>query len=1020
MSTRKDYLLGTTMVAGAAALSLTLLAPGAAFAQDATNTQEAASTVDEVVVVGSRIRRDNYNAPSPTQVVTREEATLQGFASTTEALQSTAVTGGTAQINNSYGGYVTNGGPGANTIGLRGMGPSRTLVLLNGRRVSPAGSRGSVGSADLNVLPTAMIDRVEVLRDGASSVYGSDAVAGVVNIQTRKNFEGLIVEGQHNEPLEANGAGGSDRFSVVAGARGDRWRAAGSIELYERDELTLRDRAFTRCQTDGRRLGRDYIDPMTGMSKCYPITGTGSNGSSINTIGTGALTMDSFVANELGATLRPDLAIAAGVPSSVFANGVYFDRWRPNSGAADGLPGFEAVGGGYLVDRNDLDKGLASLNSNIRDTFDDRMLNKSLISPVEIVTLYGEGGYQLNALGNAELYGEFLVNQRKSSQTNYRQLALDYAKDSPLIPANLQWSTFSGDQGLSKGKKVGVRAFIGFGNDHSTQEQVFNRNVVGIKGDFFIPEWRYDLSASYSRSRSEYTSQQFLTNRLSESLDVVSDGKGGFQCAALASNPGCVAAPALSTDVIGGKLPKAWVDYVFRPVTGVTEYEEKIVSFGIDGPLFDLPAGKVMGFFGAEWRNSEIDDTPGLDSQLGNTYNYSTSAITRGSDSVWEAFGEIEAPLLRDAPFAQELTLNASFRYTDYDSYGDDTTYKIGLVYQPIDMLTFRATYGTSYRAPALFEQFVGATTGFLAAGNDPCSEIDPDTATPALVANCTAQGVGGGFQQKRGITVVSKGGAEAGLAAETSTNMTVGLVLRPTLPEAWGDLAFAVDYYEIEVNNGVAQYGAGNILERCYDSNAADFAANVGFCSLVSRDKNDKSLTVQNGYVNLATDIVKGLDYTARYRKDVGPGAVLFNLAVTQYTEISNKLFAEDPLVEYKGMLNNPEFTGTADLSYAWDKWRVRYGVEWVQGMDDYGYRRIKDPAASQYDLEVGDYWLHNASVQYQADGWTVTTGVRNLLNEDPPTISSGYNSRVGNAPLYSGYDYLGRTAFVNLTKSF
>ncbi|MEG0818507.1 MAG: TonB-dependent receptor plug domain-containing protein, partial [Brevundimonas sp.] len=253
MSTRKDYLLGTTMVAGAAALSLTLLAPGAAFAQDANNTQEATS-VDEIVVVGSRIRRDNYNAPSPTQVVTREEATLQGFASTTEALQSTAVTGGTAQVNNAYGGYVTNGGPGANTIGLRGMGPSRTLVLLNGRRVSPAGSRGSVGSADLNVLPTAMIDRVEVLRDGASSVYGSDAVAGVVNIQTRKNFEGLIIEGQHNEPLEANGAGGSDRFSVVAGARGDRWRAAGSIELYERDELTLRDREFTRCQTDGRRL----------------------------------------------------------------------------------------------------------------------------------------------------------------------------------------------------------------------------------------------------------------------------------------------------------------------------------------------------------------------------------------------------------------------------------------------------------------------------------------------------------------------------------------------------------------------------------------------------------------------------------------------------------------------------------------------------------------------------------------------------------------------------------------------
>ncbi|WEK58240.1 MAG: TonB-dependent receptor [Candidatus Brevundimonas phytovorans] len=1008
MSTRKNYLLGTTMVAGAAAMSLTLLAPGAAFAQDATNTQEAASTVDEVVVVGSRIRRDNYNAPSPTQVVTREEATLQGFASTTEALQSTAVTGGTSQINSSYGGYVTDGGPGANTIGLRGMGPSRTLVLLNGRRVSPAGSRGSVGSADLNVLPTAMIDRVEVLRDGASSVYGSDAVAGVVNIQTRKNFEGLTLEAQRNEPLEANGAGGSSRFSLTAGGRGDRWRAAGSIERYERDELTLRDRAFTRCQTDGyidRTTGGslDFVDPITGKPKCYPITDTGSNGVSINTVSIG-------VEGPLDARGRRTFVGVNGV-GAAGSVGTTFNRWRPNSGVDTGVVGFEGVGGGD----NDV---------NVRDTFEDRMLNESLISPVEITTLYGEAGYQLNALGSAELYGEVLINQRKSSQTGYRQLALDYAKGSPLLPDSLAFSTVLTDQGLNKSQDVGVRAFIGFGNDHSKQEQVFNRNVVGLKGDFFIPEWRYDLSASYSRSRSEYTSEQFLTNRLVESLDVVETAPGQFQCAQLASNPGCIAAPALSSQVIGGVLPQAWVDYVFRPVKGVTTYEEKIVSLGLDGPLFDLPAGKVMGFFGAEWRDSEIDDTPGLDSQNNNTYNFSSSGITRGSDSVWEVFAEVEAPLLRDAPFAKSLTLNGSFRYTDYDSYGDDTTYKIGLVYQPVDMLTFRATYGTSYRAPALFEQFVGATTGFLANTNDRCNEYGKPNVNPNRVANCTAEGLAPDHYNLTSVKVVTLGGADAGLEAETSTNMTVGLVLKPTLPMGWGDVAFAVDYYEIEVENGVSQYGAANILTRCYDSRPEDFAADVGFCSLVERDPSNNQLTVQNSYVNLATDIVKGLDYTLRYRNDVGPGSLLFNLAVTQYTEISNKLFAEDPLEDYKGQINNPEFTGTADVSYAWDQWRVRYGVEWIQGTDSYDYLGVSpsdaDPSTSMYDFDVPDYFLHNASVQYTGEGWTVTAGVRNLWNENPPTISSGYYNRVGNAPLYSGYDYLGRTAFVNLTKSF
>jgi len=974
----RAFLLGSTVLVSAMALT----AP--ALAQTAPTTNQDVTTVDEIVVVGSRIRRDNYNAPSPTQVVTREEATLQGFASTTEALQSTAVTGGTSQINNSYGGYVTNGGPGANTIGLRGMGPSRTLVLLNGRRVSPAGSRGSVGSADLNVLPTAMIDRVEVLRDGASSVYGSDAVAGVVNIQTRKNFEGLVFEAQRNEPLEANGNGGSTRLSLTAGARGDRWRAAGSIERYERDELTLRDREFTRCQTDGFRFDNDYIDPLTGKSKCYPLTTTGSNGVTINTIGTNML---------------------AGVGAAGTV-GNTFNRWRPNSGVTSGLVGFEGVGGGA----NDL---------NVRDTFEDRMLNESLISPVEITTIYGEGGYQLNALGNAEVYGEILYNKRESSQTGYRQLSLDYAKGSPLIPTSLSGSTAFGDQGLNKGQDVGVRAFIGFGNDHSRQEQSFNRYVGGIKGDFFLTDWRYDLSASYSRSRSEYSSEQFLTNRMIESLDVVSNGAGGFQCRELASNPGCVAAPALTTQTIGGVLPKEWVDYVFRPVTGVTVFEEKIVSLGIDGPLFSLPAGQVMGFFGAEWRESEIDDTPGLDSQTGNTYNYSTSAITRGTDSVWEVFGEVEVPLLRDAPFAKELTLNGSFRYTDYDSYGDDTTYKIGLVYQPIDGVTFRGTYGTSYRAPALFEQFVGATTGYQSNTLDRCNNYGAPNVNPNRVANCTREGLPTDWQSTTSVEVITAGGADAGLAAETSKNMTIGVVLQPRLPEGWGDLAFAVDYYEIEVSNGVSRTGASQILTRCYDSNPADFAADNGFCRLVERDAANGQLTVHDSYVNLATDNVKGLDYTLRYRKDVGPGTALFNLGVTQYTEISNKLFEEDPLEDYVGMIDNPEFTGTADLSYAWDKWRVRYGVEWIKGMESYTYYE-EDPATSIYDLEVGDYWQHNASVQYSADGWTVTAGIRNLLNENPPVISAGVNNRVGNAPLYSGYDYLGRTAFVNLTKSF
>ncbi|MGH7020107.1 MAG: TonB-dependent receptor plug domain-containing protein, partial [Brevundimonas sp.] len=318
MHLKRNYLFGTTILAGVIAAS----APAyAQTSQQEPQAKDQATTVEEVVVVGSRLRRDNYNSPSPVQVVTREDSVLAGFASTTEVLQGTAVTGGTSQVNNAYGGFVTNGGPGANTLSLRGLGAERTLVLLNGRRVAPAGSRGSVGSADLNVLPSAMIERIEVLKDGASSVYGSDAVAGVVNIITRNNIDGITVEGQYNATTDANGAGDQSRFSIVAGTSGDRWHLSGSAEYYNREELRLGDRNFTKCNTDAFTDGSDFIDPLTRRSKCYPITTTGSNGVTINTIGTGNLSSDPRLTGIVAQ--RPGIIGAQGVPDIAYANGVY-------------------------------------------------------------------------------------------------------------------------------------------------------------------------------------------------------------------------------------------------------------------------------------------------------------------------------------------------------------------------------------------------------------------------------------------------------------------------------------------------------------------------------------------------------------------------------------------------------------------------------------------------------------------------------------------------------------------------
>ncbi len=977
------------------ALGSALLMPvSTAFAQTPAPTPAPAPAAEDssqqIVISGSRIKRDNFSSPAPILILRNEDSAIAGFTSTAEVLQGTSVTGGQGQINNAFGGYVTDGGPGANTIGLRGFTPTRSLVLLNGRRMAPSGTRGSVGAADLNTLPNSIIDRIEVLKDGASSIYGSDAVAGVINIITKKNIDTTTLESKFN--LTEGGGGEVFNLSLTSGFVTDRARFSGSYDYRERNPLTLGQRDWTRCNTDYRRTSvggvvgewgsRDFVDPATGQPKCYPISGTGSNGVTINTLGT-------------------TTTAGVGAPGSV---GTSFNRWRPNPAVTTGLVGFEGVGGG-------------TNNLNVRDTSDARTLNRSLISPVENHNLYLQGGIDLGVLGNAELYGEFLYNRRDSSQTGFRQLSLDYMRGSPLIPANLAFSNFAPPSSITNGANIGVRAFIGFGNDTSTQTVDFTRAVAGLRGAILKTGWDYDVVATHSQSKGTYTFESFLTNRMAQSLNVVASGSG-FAC--VDPSGGCVAAPPLTAAVIAGQLPAAWVNYVWQPATGVSKYNEDVVSASATGKVFDLPYGKVKAAVGVEFRRFEIDDTPALDSQTGNLYNLTTSTPTRGSDSAKDVFAEVDIPLLAKLPFAHELSMNVSTRWADYKSYGSGSTYKVGAIWSPAKWLTLRGTASTSYRAPALYEQFLGPTSGFLSSTNDPCNNWDAaSNAGTTRAANCQSEGLPPGYTATSSLQVVNSGGAAAGLKAETSQNKTFGIIVQPELATGWGDVSVAADYFDIQVDNGVARAGATSILARCYDD--PQFRAGGGFCRLVgARNPSSNALTVNDSFVNLATDKVRGVDFTARYTNNVGIGKLRVNLNVTRFNSQANKLFADDPIDEVNGTLNSPKYSGTLDFNYTVKDWRFFYGVEWVGSMSSYDYLG-EDPATSTYKLSVPNYYLQTVSVSYKADKFDITAGVRNVANVEPPKISAqaGYN-RVGNSPLYSGYDYVGRTMYVNLSKSF
>lgn len=972
---------------------------------DATNPQApdadrvaADASKGEIIVTGSRIRRDEYSVAEPLTVIGKDEITQAGFISATDALQSNAITQGSSQINNTYGGLVTDGGAGANTLGLRGLGPSRTLILLNGRRLAPGGTRGSVLAADLNVLPTGVIDRIEVLKSGASSIYGSDAIAGVVNIITDQKLTGLKLDLQTNVPQV--GAGVDHRVSASFGFQADRLSVIGSVEYRKRDSLARNDVPFFRCPIggfldgQGSALGSGDNFAPDDPRACFTLD---NGGVSINTLG---LPTRNAIARTGGAIGR-------------------FNRFVPAPGVTTGpFPGYLGV---TFYDR---------------DTFDPVQEEEPLVNGVENYTAYLSSTYQLDFLGHAEVYGELLATRRKSSAPLYRQLSLDYLQGSPLLPADLRNGAFANPTVTSSGKLIAARAFIGYGLTSSDQKVDYVRASGGIRGDFFFPKWRYDAYVGKSWNDGTYEGESFLSDRLANSLNVVANGNGTFSCVSAASNPNCVAAPALSAAVIGGNLPAAFRDYIVDNTIGHTQFRETTFAFNIDGPLFRLPGGDVQLSLGAEYRKQSINDQPDANSVSGNLFGLTAATPTVGSDNVKEGFGEIYLPLLSDKPFFYRLNVTGSARYTDYASYGSDTTYKIGGEWEPFRGFGVRGSYGTSYRAPALAEQFLGATSGFLGSNSDPCSALpaaaDQSPNQLILARNCASIGLPADFEQRNGITVFRVGGAAAGLSAETSKNWTVGAVISPRLPESVGSLSLSLDYFDVKVSNGVQDLSAGTLLGRCY-GNASNFDPAAGFCRFVKRDAN-QALTVTSSFVNLSENIVKGYEFNGRYARDIFGGRFILNAAVTKYTEQSSRLFPEEFLNDSNGIITQPDWVGNFDATYTFGGVTARYGLDWVKGDHNKTYNNfafdnltgITDPDLVQsykdsYFLETNDYFLHAVSVQFNIEKqYQFTLGVRNLLNTAPPRISNiGFNV-TGNSPLYSGYDFVGRSFFANVNVKF
>ncbi len=969
----KNKLMSTTIVGGLGGL---LLAGAPAWAQGNQNAGASSSSQassgssnDEVVVTGSRIRHTAFTSPAPIQVITSEESKSQGLFTASEILQKSTIAAGSTQINAQFGGFVVDGGPGVDTVSLRGLGAERTLVLLNGRRLNPAGVGGTVAAVDLNVIPDNLVERYEILKDGASSIYGSDAIGGVVNIITRDRLNGVSVEFDANQTQR--GPGSAYEVSIVGGKVGDNYHVQFSLERDQQNAVKVGDLPGGQCPLELQKLpngtsydfGRSYAG---GAPYCD-------------------FTQTDFVATFNTGFWVFDPTLPASFPFKPFQQSSF---------------------------------GTVPRLTNIAT--DPRSKDVDAYTPSRRMSAYVSGGVDVS--GSTELYFEGLITNRDSRQAAF--LPQFFPADiSSILGAS--FSPFNPFPDF-------VQPVMTLPVSHFSQNVTAGRALVGLRGDFKpMAGWKWDAGVTFGENKASYTVQAQLADRVANALDVVPTPVGfnpaysrtspvdgvSYTCAINLTNPNEHCYPLnwfIGSQALAGDPALAYID---ANDTGHTTYKQVDVDGHLDGPLFNLPAGPLQAVIGGEFRYYQINDVPGPQGLAQNYFNLSSAGITTGDEDVAEGYGELEAPIVKGKPFFEDLTLNGSARYTHYRTAGNRWTFKVTGNWQIIPAFRLRATYGTSFRGPELFENYLAAQTSFTGA-IDPCQNYGAGDPNSNVYKNCASEGLPPNFAGYSSTPEVVTQGALGRLTPETSKNLTVGGIFQPS----FADLQIELDYFHIEVDNEIARLGATNLLNLCYDS--TQFRSGSAYCLLVApRNANNDILTIDDSYLNVSRQITAGLDLTVLYRKEFSFGEFRFHGEATYTTEDSQELIPGTGLIDYNGTFGDPRLVFNTDARFTHGPWEFLWATTFLSKQQEYDL--TGETPGGRYLLHQPSQLYHTVSVTYKGDKWRATVGIRNVGDQYPPYISanpdSAYAPRVAQfANGYGNLELMGRTFFVNLKKDF
>ena len=1016
--------------------------------EQAHEQQDNGDAGSQVIVTGTRLARPGVTSNVPLTSITSDELLSNGHVNIGDALNELPQLRSTySQANSTR--FI--GTTGLNELDLRGLGPQRTLVLVNGRRHVTSIPGTSI--VDTNTIPDDLLDRVDVITGGDSAIYGSDAVAGVVNFVLKQNFDGFRIQGQGG--TTQYGDHGQQYVSAVAGknfAEG-RGNIAVAAEYSHADPLYFRDRDFFTGAYSGRTQFNVDVntaaDPtgMLGIPQTAYFTGV-RNG----TISDGGI---------LNAVCNT-VALLAN-PARCRPNSTYSSYYGTTNAAGVFTPAVSTtyVGQRYAFDNNgnlvfsnptldfrDLTAGsstntIGGLGSTLRNTGEispqqDRVSVNALahydFSPG--LTVYGEAKY-VRIFNNQEGQPSFF----QGGTISYGPLGtapvnrvLTYCNNGFLTGANLATLQSIGycSAGATGTQAIPLSRFnIDFGGRAERSEREVYRLVGGVRGTF-LDTWKYDLSVEYGQFNSQLRSLNNLVinNFVNSANSIVAPtsfagsnyllNSAGAKVicsinAATNVDPGCY-----PVNLFGYGSPNQQALNYFNTISHRRQFSNQLDINGFVsgdlGKLFSFPGGPVGFVLGGEYRRENSSSQWDSLVQQGFTFLNAIQPFFPPTLVVKEGYAEVAVPLLKDRPFFRDLELTGAARVSNYNnSAGTNWSYNAGIVYAPADIIKFRGNYSKSVRVPTQSDLYSPLSQNF-AFLSDPC-DVAFINQGPSRATNCKAAGVPASFinTPARTVTASYLSGGNPNLTAETSESFTAGAVLTPRrfVP----GLSVTVDFYKITVNNLIATLTPQQILNACYDSTTG---INNVYCALISR--NSDSTFAANGIVsrgiNFAKQKTDGIDTDIAYNHTLNSGDKLAaSIVVSWVGQRDNYINPVSPGIA------TPQLYGLGD-----PQWRIRSTFGYTHGPIDFRYTFEfigRQVIAADYSVQNSfdgrpptnadayptiyypDLTYHNIRVNYNVDKkFQFYVGADNVTNQLPPL---GLLGNEGGNP----YDPYGRTFY-------